>query len=426
MEKWGYNHDNQFGFTKGGKIEYSLYLLQYITNHAYDKHTKYYKNLYFSFIDFSKAYDSVSREMLIYTLKKYHIHERIIDKIVALYTNDETTIRLGNCEEKIRVTSGIRQGCALSTLLFKMITYCIIEELEEKGVMFRTEGMELNSVWVADDVTLISNSIINTEENVKILKEVAARYGLHINLKKSKVVQVKGKKTEIKIAGMEVVEELQYMGVTIGGKGKRIFQLDKSRWLKRILKETAMLYKKVSSSYDKVTIGKALWKQVIVSKVMFARGVLIQSKEDLGKAQKIEYGVYRHLIGVAGYTAIEAIRGEIGASLMETRQMEASILFIKDGLECNFEKIRIALENNIKNNKGDWIHRINKFIKTVNLTWTEIRNKNRQEIRYIIRKYDTSLWEEGMKNKSSLYMYKEEKRRWGTKSATIIPTNLNC
>ena len=146
---------------------------------------------------------------------------------------------------------------------------------------------------------------------------------------------------------------------------------------------------------------------------MFARGVLIQSKEDLGKAQKIEYGVYRHLIGVAGYTAIEAIRGEIGASLMETRQMEASILFIKDGLECNFEKIRIALENNIKNNKGDWIHRINKFIKTVNLTWTEIRNKNRQEIRDIIRKYDTSLWEEGMKNKSLLYMYIEEKKKMG-------------
>ena len=98
----------------------------------------------------------------------------------------------------MKKNSGIRQGYALSTLLFKMITYCIIEELEEKGVMFKTEGMELSSVWVADDVTLVSNSIKNTEENVKILKEVAARYGLHINLKKSKVVQVKGKKNRKK------------------------------------------------------------------------------------------------------------------------------------------------------------------------------------------------------------------------------------
>merc|ERR1712055_731064 len=174
------------------------------------------------------------------------------------------------------------------------------------------------------------------------------------------------------VARMEVVEELQYMGVTIGGKGRRIFQLDKTRWLKKILKETAMLYKKISSSYDKVTVGKALWKQVIVSKIMFARGVLIQSKEDIDKAQKIEYGVYRHLLGVAGYTAIEAIRGEIGASLMETRQMEESILFIKDGLDCKFNIVKNALEIEIKENKGDWIHRINKFLNIVKLTWNDI------------------------------------------------------
>ena len=72
--------------------------------------------------------------------------------------------------------------------------------------------------------------------------------------------------------------------------------------------------------------------------------------------------MYRHLIGVAGYTANEAVRGKIGSSLMETRQMEASILFVKDGLECGFEKVRIALENDIKKNKGEWMHKINRFM----------------------------------------------------------------
>ena len=48
--------------------------------------------------------------------------------------------------------------------------------------------------------------------------------------------------------------------------------------------------------------------------------------------QKIEYGVYRYLLGVAGITAVEAIIGEIGASLMETKQMEATLLFVKDGI----------------------------------------------------------------------------------------------
>merc|ERR1711888_141633 len=172
MEKWNFNHDNQFGFTQGGKIDYSLYLLQYIANQAYNKQTKYFKNLFYTFIDFSKAYDSVSREMLISTLRKYNINEKIIDKIVDLYTDDETTIRLGECEEKIKVTSGIRQGCAISTLLFKMITYCIIEELKTNGIIYKSKGIELNSIWVADDVTLISNNIENTKKNIELLKEI--------------------------------------------------------------------------------------------------------------------------------------------------------------------------------------------------------------------------------------------------------------
>merc|ERR1711984_21163 len=203
------------------------------------------------------------------------------------------------------------------------------------------------------------------------------------------------------------------MGVTVGGKGRRIFQLDKSRWIKKLLKEAAILYKNVSGSYDKVTVGKALWKQVIISKIMFARGVLIQSKEDLDKAQKIEYGIYRFLLGVAGYTANEALRGEIGSSLMESRQMEASIQSIKDGLDCKFNIVKKALEIEIKENKGDWIHRINKFLNIVKLTWNDIRTKDRNEIRNIIRKYDTTNWETKMKDKKSLYMYREEKDKMG-------------
>merc|ERR1712030_224322 len=131
--------------------------------------------------------------MLICTLKKYNINEKIIDKIVDLYTNDQTTIKLGENKKKITVTSGIRQGCAISTLLFKMITYCIIEELKTRGVMYKSKGIELNSLWVADDVTLISNSIESTKGNSEINK----------------------------IADMEVVKEIQYMGVTVGGRGRK-------------------------------------------------------------------------------------------------------------------------------------------------------------------------------------------------------------
>ena len=43
--------------------------------------------------------------------------------------------------------------------------------------------------------------------------------------------------------------------------------------------------------------------------------------EHIIKLQAIENRVYRYLIGAAGYTAVAALRGEVGASRVETRMM---------------------------------------------------------------------------------------------------------
>ena len=63
---------------------------------------------------------------------------------------DEVVIRWKDREERIRVTSGIRQGCTASTVFFKLITYIIIEELEGRGVVFEVDGIRINSLCYAD------------------------------------------------------------------------------------------------------------------------------------------------------------------------------------------------------------------------------------------------------------------------------------
>ena len=92
--------------------------------------------MYFTFIDFKKAYDSIHRGKLIEVLIRYKVHPKVIDIIVQMYEKDRTTIQLGKMKETIDVTCGIRQGCSISTLLFKMVTYSIIEELLEEGELY--------------------------------------------------------------------------------------------------------------------------------------------------------------------------------------------------------------------------------------------------------------------------------------------------
>ena len=161
---------------------------------TYESRKNEHKNLYFAMVDFRKAYDSVDRWSLIKAMRKYGINTNIIEVMVQMYSEDTTTICLGKREEKIEVTSGIKQGCSISTLLFKLITYNIIEELEEKGIMYEVSDYKGNSIWLTDDTTLIANSKENLEKNIMVLKEAAQKYELEINMKKKKDIKNKGRR----------------------------------------------------------------------------------------------------------------------------------------------------------------------------------------------------------------------------------------
>ena len=61
--------------------------------------------------------------------------------------------------------------------------------------------------------------------------------------------------------------------------------------------------------------------------IMYGKQVITLPKHVIRKLQTIENGVFRYLIGVAGYGAVAAIRGKVGASRVETRVMETILLF---------------------------------------------------------------------------------------------------
>ena len=97
-------------------------------------------------------------------------------------------------KDTIDVTCGIRQGCSISTLLFKMVTFCIIEELLKNGKLYGIREYEGNSLWLADDATLIANSKENVEEIIKALIIAGGTYSLNLNKLKTKIILVRGKK----------------------------------------------------------------------------------------------------------------------------------------------------------------------------------------------------------------------------------------
>ena len=138
LEENGLGWDNQTWFSKSGRVEDNLFILQHIVEKTYRNREKFV----IVGIDFEKAYDSVKRDKLIEIMRDYKIQGEIIDFISRIYTGDRTIVGIGKGREiEIELESGIRQGCTASTVLFKMVTYKIIEGINRqcRGVMVGDE-----------------------------------------------------------------------------------------------------------------------------------------------------------------------------------------------------------------------------------------------------------------------------------------------
>ena len=108
-----------------------------------------------------------------------------------MYEGDKTTIRLGKMKKTIEVTSGIRQGCSISTLLFKMVTFTIIEQLRERAKPYKIGVYNGNSLWLADDAVIIAKDEETLLKTLRILEREGKKNGLELNEEKMNVMVVK-------------------------------------------------------------------------------------------------------------------------------------------------------------------------------------------------------------------------------------------
>ena len=120
-------------------------------------------------IDFKKAYDSIKRKTMVQIIKELRIDSKIIDFIVRIYREDSTKIQLEkNKKIEIELTSGMRQGCTATTVLSKLITYKITEEMRKtEGI--KILGPKITCLFYADDglIIIIITFIQQKEYNYK-------------------------------------------------------------------------------------------------------------------------------------------------------------------------------------------------------------------------------------------------------------------
>jgi len=67
------------------------------------------------FLDFKKAFDSISHDKLWLTMLGMGYHLHLIDFLVKLYSKEPAKVKVaGTLSEWFRVKKGVRHGCVLS------------------------------------------------------------------------------------------------------------------------------------------------------------------------------------------------------------------------------------------------------------------------------------------------------------------------
>src|SRR5574340_633154 len=179
--------DVQAGFRKGRGTRDQIANIHWIMENA----REFQKNIYFCFIDYTKAFDSVDHNKLWKILKEMGISDHLTCLLRNLYAGQEATVRTRHgTTDWFQIGKGLCQGCILSPCLFNLYAEYIMRNagLEEAQARIKISGRNINNLRYADDTTLMAESEKELKSLLMKVKVESEKVGLKLNIQKTKIM----------------------------------------------------------------------------------------------------------------------------------------------------------------------------------------------------------------------------------------------
>ena len=201
-------------------------------------------DLYSTYVDLTKAFDTVSREGLWRIMAKYGCPRRFIAIVRQLHDGMLARVQdNGEVSEPFPVSNGVKQGCVLAPTLFSLMFSAMLTDAFRDtdvgmGIRFRTDGSifnlrrlqaktkvstdTINDFLFADDCALNAASEATMQHSVDKFSDACNNFGLTISKKKTEVMHqpAPGKpytEPSISIDGQQLnaVDRFTYLGSTL-------------------------------------------------------------------------------------------------------------------------------------------------------------------------------------------------------------------
>ena len=268
---WANTNEEQTAFKKGKSTLDQIFLLRTIISLA--KQTDV--TLYISFFDLAKAFDKVSRPLLLKSLIKKGIGAAMFYAIKAMYSFTRCILRSGlKLSELFPTFTGIKQGAPSSVILFIIFMDEFITDLRKRCIKEDLIG-ELHMLLHADDTVILSlqRNLFITKCNILISLFHEKRLGL--NLGKSGFLVINPKSHEdrapIKLESgwLKYCNSVVYLGVTFSDIGSTYNDIN----LHASLKGKSVYIKLANfirnNKYAPITVKMKVLRSCLLSSILY-------------------------------------------------------------------------------------------------------------------------------------------------------------
>lgn len=282
----------QAGFRSG----YSTLDHIHVIKQLFEKGKEHNLNFYCSFVDYSKAFDTIEHEKIWNALKNQGVEHKYIRILKNIYSNSKAKIKLEKEGKEIKMERGVRQGDPLSPKLFTAVLEDVFRQLDWATCGLSINGENLSHLRFADDLIILSSSSNGLQAMLDDLVRESGKVGLVMNTLKTKVM-TNGKEEPILVNNnpLEYVKEYIYLGQVIALADQTTKEID--RRVGNAWKQFWSLKEVMKSGGISIGIKRKLFDVSVLPVLTYGCQTWALTKANIKKLETCQNSMERSMMG---------------------------------------------------------------------------------------------------------------------------------
>ena len=161
--------EGQLGFRKGRGTTDGMFSLRQLVEKRLEKQG----HMALAFVDLEKAFDTAPRKMAMATLRWVGAPASEVKMVKAMYENTKARVVVGSgMSNEFQVNIGLRQGSALSPLLFILVMELISRKVST------TDALSSRKIMYADDLVIVAEHREELQGALEEWNDMFKKHGL--------------------------------------------------------------------------------------------------------------------------------------------------------------------------------------------------------------------------------------------------------